>query len=87
MKLIRPIINNPKAAPSESQNEASKLLTKEQLIALPTHRLLAYKNSILKYPEDYSKVKPGDDMNKEHPDWIRCYADLKEILATREHLE
>lgn len=79
-----------------------RLLTTEQLEKLTTQRLLAYRNSLLKcneWPNDdngagleYSKVAIRDGNNyvglyKNSPLWKAAYAELKRILATREHLE
>ena len=47
-----------------------KLLTLEQLEKLPTKRLLAYKNKLLKYPEGPSFGESDyGGMHKELPDW------------------
>jgi hypothetical protein len=65
-------------------------LSKEKLEKLSTKRLLAYKNKIMKTPDsstDSWGLTDPDGWSKEHPEWQRAYADLKVILATREHVE
>lgn len=63
-------------------------LTREQLEKLNTKRLLAYKSALMKCPEGPNWDECDDDrMNKSRPDWQAQYALVKEILATREHIE
>lgn len=74
-----------------------KLLTKKQMEALPTKRLLAYKATLMKAhstpnrTEGWRKCSPGcvKDccMSKQNPAWLGCYEDLKAILANRDHVD
>lgn len=73
-------------------------LTTEQLQKLPTRRLLAYKAKLLKTPayvcscgsagcfalleEDASEGRG----TKSDPAWNQAYADVKDVLKTREHV-
>lgn len=50
-------------------------LTKEELEKLPTSRLLAYKRKRFKEPD----LKNLDE-------WDECYTNIKQILASREHI-
>jgi len=63
-------------------------LTRAQLESLPTPRLLAYKNSLLKVPEtaDWDNLCAVPGGGKQHPEWKAQYALVKEILADREHI-
>lgn len=69
-------------------------LTKEQLEKLSTQRLLAYKKMMLKYPEgpDWDDVDQASCLellkitHKKHPNWETAYKNVKEMLATREHI-
>jgi hypothetical protein len=68
------------------------LLTREQMEALTTERLLAYKNRLYKVPEgpSYDEWEPGGThygVHKECPEWQQTLATAKEILSTREHVE
>jgi len=65
-------------------------LSKEKLEKLSTKRLLAYKAKIMKTPDESTDswgLAEPNGWSKEHPEWQRVYADLKAILATREHIE
>lgn len=68
-----------------------KLLTKKQLEKLTTKRLLSYKNSLMQVHEKtgwwagYEASK--SNLTKESVEWKETYKNLKEILATREHIE
>lgn len=62
-------------------------LSKEQMEKLTTKRLLAYKNKLMKVPEEASWGDPNGQLNKSDPEWQRIYTELKEVLATREHVE
>ena len=65
-------------------------LSKDALEKLATKRLLAYKKTMLKYPEtgtDSWGVPCDDIISKQHPEWQEAYANIKAILATREHIE
>lgn len=68
-----------------------KFLTKEQFQKLNTKRLLAYKNKLMTYPENGCEFAGCDctpyKISKSHPDWQKTYKELKEVLATREHVE
>ena len=61
-----------------------KILTREQLEALTTKRLLAYKNKLLKCHDEPASCS---ELAKSSPEWQELYATCKEILATREHVE
>ena len=65
----------------------TKLLTKKQMEALTTKRLLAYKNKLMQVPEtgnwDCGKCA---GFAKDHELWKMAMANLKEVLATREHV-
>ena len=64
------------------------ILTREQLESLTTPRLLAYRNSLLRVPEDEDWDDPSPrKWHKQHPEWKTHYALVKEILATRPHEE
>ncbi len=52
-------------------------LTREQMEALTTRRLLAYRNSLHRSWEDY----------KETEGWKQHHAECVEILSKREHVE
>ena len=62
-----------------------KLLTPIQLEKLATHRLLSYKTSLMKVPETESE-SGSDYVTKDQPRWKLAYADVKAVLATREHV-
>ena len=64
-----------------------KILTKEQMEKLTTKRLLAYKNAVMRVPEGPNWDDPKAQINKTSPEWQELYANLKEVLATREHVE
>jgi hypothetical protein len=68
-------------------------LTKEQFLKLSTQRLLAYKRKYLSYnsymfcglcdgPCAYNAVHYA----KEIKEWEEAYKNIKEVLATREHV-
>jgi hypothetical protein len=63
-----------------------KLLSKDELEKLNTKRLLAYKNKLMKVPEDYY-FEDRTKINKAMPEWQETYSYLKAILASREHIE
>ena len=63
----------------------AKFLSREQLEKLTTKRLLAYKNKLMDFPEEPSW--DSSRMNKSEPEWKQVYSELKEILASREHIE
>lgn len=66
-------------------------LTKPQMEKLNTKRLLAYKSKLMTYPETgcgYENCDCSIDIvSKEHSEWKEAYNNIKEILATREHIE
>lgn len=65
-----------------------KILSKEELEKLSTKRLLAYKNRLMKVPEEAdTDNKNPDYMYKGHSIWKRLYQDVKDVLKTREHIE
>lgn len=73
-------------------------LNKVQMEKLNTKRLLAYKSKLMTYPEsgcenplcdchcDDVDCYP-DTMSKMRPEWKEAYKNIKEVLATREHVE
>jgi hypothetical protein len=61
------------------------LLTPIQLEKLTTHRLLSYKAGLMKVPETESE-SGSDYTTKDQPEWKLAYADVKAVLATREHV-
>lgn len=77
-----------------------RILTTEQLESLTTERLLGYRNALLRcndWPYDEHgvaefkpvKIRNGNyqDLYKNSPIWKAAYAEVKRILATREHRE
>lgn len=66
-----------------------KLLTHEQMSALTTKRLLAYKNSLMRVPEKAVHIMYDTTQRicKDNPKWIKTYGECKAILATREHVD
>lgn len=65
-----------------------KILTREQLEKLTTKRLLAYKNKLLKVPEEPNWDEANNTrINKLSKEWIDLYSLVKEILSKREHIE
>ncbi len=60
-------------------------LSKEQMEKLTTKRLLAYKAKLMKTNEQPNE--DGTGISKEHPLWKEAYKNIKEVLATREHVE
>jgi len=68
-----------------------KLLSREEMEKLSTKRLLAYKNSLYKYPEGPSYEEQhygGKDygLYKSHPNWQAAMKLAKEVLAERENI-
>lgn len=77
-----------------------KILTREEMEKLNTKRLLAYKNRLLRVGDGYCE-KCGESgceyvvkepleqgvLIKSSPIWQETYKAVKEILATREHIE
>lgn len=61
------------------------VLSKEKLEKLTTKRLLAYKNSLLRYhnTSDWDQ----ETFSKESLEWQETYKIVKEILSAREHVE
>ena len=73
------------------RRRSNKFLTREELEKLSTKRLLAYRNSLYKYPEGPSHeetIYGGIDtqMHKLRPEWKTAMSALKEILADRENV-
>lgn len=71
----------------------SALLTPEQMEALTTKRLLAYKNRLYKVPETettdrygYKTVNSFLYVTKESPEWKATVVTAKKILSAREHV-
>lgn len=63
-------------------------LTKEQMQKLNTKRLLAYKDKLMKFPEGPNwDLECHDRMNKSKPEWKEAHANIKEVLASREHVK
>jgi len=69
-------------------NSKIKILTKSQLQALPTHRLLAYlkKLNTCHTAPDWDTAS-GRELTKESEAWKNLHAMVKEILATRPHIK
>lgn len=61
-------------------------LTKWQMERLTTARLLAYKDKLMKYHET-PNWEDVSYISKSHPLWKEAYKNIKEVLATREHVE
>ena len=69
----------------------------DQLKALPTPRLLAYRDRLLALEESYElsdwtqvnrkEADPDRLYFKADPRWQRLYAELKAILAGRQHVD
>ncbi len=72
--------------------KTSPFLTRDQMEALPTKRLLAYKNSLYRihdqpsWEETMYGGSPTGELTKQHPSWQETLDVAKEILATREHI-
>jgi len=76
-----------------------KLLSREEMEKLPTKRLLAYKNRLLRVSSgqcdcgdsgcDFTRNQLLEDgvLIKSSPEWQATYTTCKELLATREHVE
>jgi hypothetical protein len=65
-----------------------KLLSKIEMENLTTERLLAYKKRIMQVPEGPSWDKDNvDRINKISSEWQETYNNLKDVLATREHVK
>jgi hypothetical protein len=65
-----------------------KVLNREELEKLTTARLLAYKDKLMKVPEepnwdecDYSRI------NKLSPEWRNLYHLVKSVLSGRENIK
>lgn len=74
-----------------SRRRSNKFLTREEMEKLTTKRLLAYRNSLYKYPEGPSHeetIYGGVDhqMHKQRPEWKEAVAVLKAVLTTRENV-
>ena len=70
----------------------TKLLTREEMEKLTTERLLAYKKRLYRVPEGPSyeeTIYQGTDygMHKQRPEWQETLRILKEVLASREHVD
>lgn len=68
-----------------------KLLGQEQLEKLPTKRLLAYKNSLLRavegvLPDIYGNQPSGLYASKQDKEWQLTMQTIRDILAEREHI-
>ena len=80
-----------KEPPRSYVGPPGKFLTREEMEKLTTKRLLAYRNSLYRYPEGPSHeetIYGGIDyqMHKCRPEWKAAIALVKEILATRENV-
>lgn len=69
-----------------------KLLSREEIERLTTKRLLAYRNSLYKYPEGPSYDEQffgGKDygLYKSHPAWKAAMKNVKSVLDQREHID
>jgi hypothetical protein len=64
-----------------------KLLTQTELKRLTTPRVLAYKNRLMNVPEGPNWEEDNvERLNKADPKWKQAYADVKAVLASREHV-
>lgn len=61
-------------------------LSKEALKKLNTKRLLAYKRVLMKVQDIPDWSETSTKGTKVDPLWIETYANVKEILCTREHV-
>lgn len=70
-------------------NSKIKILTKSELQALPTHRLLAYlkKLNTCHTTPDWEIRSAKSELTKESEAWKNLHAMVKEILATRPHVK
>ena len=74
-----------------------RLLEPDQLTTLTTARLLAYRDKLLALeqspelsdwdPHELAALDPTKVYFKDDPRWQRAYAELKEVLGGREHVE
>jgi hypothetical protein len=67
-----------------------KYLTKAEMEKINTKRLLAYKEKLLQVPslKEWERYDPTDGrFTKACPVWKELYANVKAVLATREHIE
>lgn len=71
-------------------------MTPAQIEALTTERVLAYRSRLLSL-QDSAMLSDLDEYElgaldpsllyfKEQPEWVTLYADVKRVLATREHV-
>lgn len=65
-----------------SRNKDTEYLSWDQMLALSTERLLAYRKSLLELPE----WRTGLDAPRWHREYTRALAQSKAILDTREHV-
>ncbi len=66
----------------------TKFLSKEDLEKLTTKRLLAYKNSLMKVPEEPNWDESANQrISKISPEWKKQYHLVKSVLATRENVQ
>ena len=73
------------------------ILDRDQLAALTTARLLAYRDKLLSLeqgaelsdwePHELAGLDQARVYFKDDPRWQRAYAELKEVLWGREHVE
>jgi hypothetical protein len=63
-----------------------RLLSKKELEALSTQRLLAYKASIMRCTDGPDWDSSSGQISKSDPRWKAAYGDLKEVLSGREHV-
>lgn len=70
-----------------------QILQRDQLEKMPTKRLIAYKNRLLKVVEgpiqdSYGDVRPEQRyVTKQCPEWKEAIFAIRNILSTREHVE
>lgn len=64
-----------------------KYLTRKEMEALTTHRLLAYRNKLLKAHDGPNWDGSGKEGSKISEGWRGCYRNLKEVLSQREHIK
>jgi len=64
-----------------------KILSEQELYKLSTKRILAYKEKMMQVPETSNCDEPKARWCKSSKSWKALYFLVKEILATREHIE
>lgn len=70
----------------EEMSINSPFLSKDEMLKLNTKRLLSYKKKLLSYHEGPNWDSDGG-IDKTNSLWQEAYKNVKEILASREHVE